>query len=311
VITDDFSRFTLVFFLATKDETSSILKSFITKIENLVENKIKIIRCDNGTEFKNRVMNEFYEEKGIKREYIMARTPQQNEAEAVNTACYVQNKVLVVKPYFKTLYELFKDEGIFVGYSTISKDFRAYNIRTRKVEENIHITFLENKPMITGGGPEWLFDIGTLSKSMNYAPVSVWTNSNDFADNSLFDSSSQALDGHNKDKHGPSQANESDNQNRHNAKSSTKIVNTARTVNTATPTYVDYFNASLMSDLEDAGIFNDAYDDRDEGAKADYNNLETVISVIPIPSTIIHKDHLKEHIIGEVTFAVQTRKMAK
>nr|GFD15707.1 putative ribonuclease H-like domain-containing protein [Tanacetum cinerariifolium] len=43
-----------------------------------VEKKVKIIRCDNGTEFKNRVMNEFYEERGIKREYSVARTPQQN-----------------------------------------------------------------------------------------------------------------------------------------------------------------------------------------------------------------------------------------
>nr|GEZ47101.1 putative ribonuclease H-like domain-containing protein [Tanacetum cinerariifolium] len=50
--------------LATKDETSRILKSFITEIENLVDRKVKIIRCDNGTKFKNRVMNKFYEEKG-------------------------------------------------------------------------------------------------------------------------------------------------------------------------------------------------------------------------------------------------------
>nr|GFC42898.1 putative ribonuclease H-like domain-containing protein [Tanacetum cinerariifolium] len=78
VITDDFSRFTWVFFLATKDETSRIFKSFITKIENIVKKKVKIIRCDNGTQFKNRVKNEFCEEKGIKREYSVARTPQQN-----------------------------------------------------------------------------------------------------------------------------------------------------------------------------------------------------------------------------------------
>nr|GEV05115.1 hypothetical protein [Tanacetum cinerariifolium] len=60
----------------TKDESSRILKSFITKIENLVEKKVKIIRCDKETKFKNRVMNEFCEEKGIKREYSVARTPQ-------------------------------------------------------------------------------------------------------------------------------------------------------------------------------------------------------------------------------------------
>ncbi|GKE03327.1 putative ribonuclease H-like domain-containing protein [Tanacetum coccineum] len=70
--------FTWVFFLATKDETSGILKSFITEIENLVDKKVKIIRCDNGTEFKNRVMSDFCEKKGIKREFSVARTPQQN-----------------------------------------------------------------------------------------------------------------------------------------------------------------------------------------------------------------------------------------
>nr|GEZ53402.1 hypothetical protein [Tanacetum cinerariifolium] len=185
--------------------------------ENLVrvDKKVKIIKYDNGTEFKNSVMNEFWEEKGIKSEYSVARTLQQNKAEAVNTACYVQNKVLVVKPYFKTPYELFRDrspalsfmrpyrchvtilntldqlgkfdrksdEGIFVVYSTISKAFRVYNTRTRKIEENLHITFLKNKPMIIGGRPERLFDINALLKSMNYAPVSAGTNSNDFAGN--------------------------------------------------------------------------------------------------------------------------------
>nr|GEW90747.1 putative ribonuclease H-like domain-containing protein [Tanacetum cinerariifolium] len=275
---------------ATNDESMLwIFKSFITEIENLVEKKVKIIRCDNKTEFKNRVMNEFYEEKDSK-------LPTTFWAKAVNTACYVQNRVLVVKPHFKTPYELFKgrspalsfmrpfgchitilntldqlgkfdgksdegifdgksDEGIFVGYSIISIAFRVNNTNTRKVEKNLHITFLENKPMIAGGGPEWLFDIDALSKSMNYALVPV--------------------------------------------------------VNTATPTNADYLSDPLMSDLEDTGIFNDAYDDRDEGAEADYNNLETVISVSPIPSTRIHKDYPKEQIIGEVKSAVQTRKMAK
>ncbi|GJY45160.1 putative ribonuclease H-like domain-containing protein [Tanacetum coccineum] len=63
---------------STKDETSGILKSFITGIENLVDHKVKVIRCDNGTEFKNREMNQFYEMKGILRQFSVARTPQQN-----------------------------------------------------------------------------------------------------------------------------------------------------------------------------------------------------------------------------------------
>ncbi|GJZ29603.1 ribonuclease H-like domain-containing protein [Tanacetum coccineum] len=65
-------------FLTTKDETSEILKNFIKEIENLVDKKVKIIRSDNGTEFKNKVMDDFYREKCIKREYSVARTPQQN-----------------------------------------------------------------------------------------------------------------------------------------------------------------------------------------------------------------------------------------
>ncbi|GKB70552.1 putative reverse transcriptase domain-containing protein, partial [Tanacetum coccineum] len=59
VVTDDYSRFTWVFFLATKDETNGILKSFITEVENLVDKKVNIIRCDNGTEFKNGVISKF------------------------------------------------------------------------------------------------------------------------------------------------------------------------------------------------------------------------------------------------------------
>ncbi|GJV74513.1 putative ribonuclease H-like domain-containing protein [Tanacetum coccineum] len=56
VVTDDFSRFSWVFFLATNDETCEILKTFVTGIENLIDVRVKVIRCDNGTEFKNRVM---------------------------------------------------------------------------------------------------------------------------------------------------------------------------------------------------------------------------------------------------------------
>ncbi|GKC19835.1 hypothetical protein Tco_1021985 [Tanacetum coccineum] len=68
-----------------------------------------------------------------------------------------------------------------VGYSLSSKAFRVYNTRTRKVQENLHIGFLENKPMIEGNGPKWLFDIDSLTQSMNYVPVVAGTFSNDFA----------------------------------------------------------------------------------------------------------------------------------
>ncbi|GJZ43479.1 putative ribonuclease H-like domain-containing protein [Tanacetum coccineum] len=75
VVTDDFSRFSCVFFLATKDETSEILCKFIIGLENQLNHNVKIIRCDNGTEFKNHAMNELCAKKGIKREFSVARTP--------------------------------------------------------------------------------------------------------------------------------------------------------------------------------------------------------------------------------------------
>ncbi|GJT68201.1 putative ribonuclease H-like domain-containing protein [Tanacetum coccineum] len=74
VITDDFSRFSWVFFLRTKDETSAILKDFIRQIENQLNQKVKTIRCDNGTEFKNNDVIEFCGSKGIKREYSNLNT---------------------------------------------------------------------------------------------------------------------------------------------------------------------------------------------------------------------------------------------
>ncbi|GJR49891.1 putative ribonuclease H-like domain-containing protein [Tanacetum coccineum] len=237
VVTDNFSRFSWVFFSASKDEISGILKRFIIEIENQLNHKVKVIRCDNGTEFKNREMNEFCGLKWIKREFSVTKTPQQNGvaerknktlieaartmladsllptvfwAEAVNTACYVLNRVLVTKPHNKTPYELIigrppsisfmrpfgcpviilntldplgkfdgkAEEGFLVGYSVNSKAFRVFNSQTRKVEENLHVNFLENKPNVAGQGPNWIFDIDSLTNSMNYQPVTARNQTN-------------------------------------------------------------------------------------------------------------------------------------
>ncbi|GJW73558.1 putative ribonuclease H-like domain-containing protein [Tanacetum coccineum] len=230
VVTDDCSKFSWVFFLAYKDETYDMLHDLIVGLENRLRHKVKTIRCDNGTEFKNQLMNEFCAKKGIKREYSIARTPQQNGvaerknrtlieaartmladsllpiqfwAEAVNTACYVLNRVLVTKPQMKTPYEILmgrspnisfmrpfgcsltilntldqlgkfdgkSEEGYLLGYSTSSKGFRVYNRVTRKVQECLHVDFLENQENQKGKGPDWMFDLDLLTPSMNYIPV--------------------------------------------------------------------------------------------------------------------------------------------
>ncbi|GJU47464.1 putative ribonuclease H-like domain-containing protein [Tanacetum coccineum] len=233
-------RFSWVFFLASKDETSGILQTFIRQIENQLSHRVKIIRSDNGTEFKNRDMLEFCGNKGIKQEYSTARTPQQNGvaermnrtlieaartmladsllpttfwAEAVSTACYIFNRVRVTKPQNKTPYELLfghkpiisyirpfgchvtildtlsvlgkfdgkSNEGFLVGYSLNSKAYRVYNLVTKRVEVNLHVNFLEDKPNVKGVGYRWMFDIDYLSDSMNYIPVSLENQANPHA----------------------------------------------------------------------------------------------------------------------------------
>nr|GFD20321.1 retrovirus-related Pol polyprotein from transposon TNT 1-94 [Tanacetum cinerariifolium] len=70
------------------------------------------------------------------------------------------------------------DEGFLVGYSVSSKAFRVFNSRTCIVQETLHVNFLENKPNVAGGGPTWLFDIDSLTKTMNYQPVTAGNQSN-------------------------------------------------------------------------------------------------------------------------------------
>ncbi|GJS49589.1 putative ribonuclease H-like domain-containing protein [Tanacetum coccineum] len=171
VVTDDYSRFTWVFFLTTKDETGEILKNFIKEIENLVDKKVKIIRSDNGTEFKNKVI-----EKGIKREYSVARTPYQNG---------------VAERRNRTLIEVDKTE--LADSSSLPTFWQGRQIVTAvlcTVIDNLGNldgkSDEENKPLIEGNGPKWLFDIDSLTQSMNYVPVAT--------DASYFDSPSKDVD---------------------------------------------------------------------------------------------------------------------
>ncbi|GJQ98743.1 putative ribonuclease H-like domain-containing protein [Tanacetum coccineum] len=323
VVTDNFSRFSWVFFLATKDETSEILKTFIIGIENLIDLRVKVIRCDNRTKFKNEVMNQFCEIKGIKREFSFARTPQQNGvaerknrtlveatrtmladskfpttfwAEEVNIACYVQNGVLVIKPQNKTPYELFLgkfdgkvDEGFFVGYSTNSKAFRVFNSRTRIVEENLHVKFSKDTPNIAGSGPSWLFDIHALTNSMNYKPV-VARNQSTFS-SSLKDSPDAGFK--------PSKEEE---------KKDTKDPGNEDNNVVAENIVYGCANDPNMPELEEINRFSNAKDDI---SRADMNNLDTYFQVSSVTTTRIHKDHLIEQIIRDLNSAPQTRRMTR
>nr|GEU48723.1 putative ribonuclease H-like domain-containing protein [Tanacetum cinerariifolium] len=400
VITDDYSRFTWVFFLATKDETSSILKTFITGLENQLSLKVKLIRSDNGTEFKNSDLNQFCGINRIKKEFSVPRTPQQNGiaerknmtlieaartmladlllpipfwAEAVNTACYVQNRVLVTKPHKRPFMNFYMvDEGFLVGYSISSKAFRVFNSRTRIVQETLQVNFLENKPNIAGSGPTWLFDIDSLTRTMNYQPVTarnqtnssvgfqdkfdaekaweeinqqyvlfpVWsfssTNPQNYDGDVAFDEKEHDIDAKNPESEvilslsSSAQSKKQDDKTKKEAKGKSPFILLGKIPLTAlTPLVLVVLQILLLppthgksSFLDASQVFDDpdmpeleditySDDENNVGVEADFNNLETSITVSPIPTTRIHKDHPVSQIIGDLSSTTQTRSMTR
>ncbi|GJS84882.1 uncharacterized mitochondrial protein-like protein [Tanacetum coccineum] len=261
-------------------------------------------------------------------------------AEAVSTACYVQNRVLVVKPHNKTPYELFRgfkpalsfmrpfgchvtildtldslgkfdgrsDEGFFVGYSLSSKAFRVYNNRTKRVEENLHIGFLENKPMIEGTGPKWLFDIDSLTQSMNYVPVTAGTVSNNSAstseensqdcimmpiwkDTSYFDSPTKDVDNGEPKTADDAQKQVEDGLNNENSKQeSLKLNDVGPSVSTASP---------------------NEKDSTEEEPEVNLGNITNSYIVPTTPNTRIHKDHPIDNVIGEIQSIIEPTSIAK
>ncbi|GKA56244.1 retrovirus-related pol polyprotein from transposon TNT 1-94, partial [Tanacetum coccineum] len=143
VIVDDFSRYTWVYFLRSKDETPEIIKKFIAQAQLNYKAKVCKIRTDNGTEFKNTSLKAHYEKLGIMQQFSIARTPQQNGvverrnrtlveaartmlifsrlpeflwAEAVATACFTQNRSIIHTRYNKTPYELLRGRKPNIAY---------------------------------------------------------------------------------------------------------------------------------------------------------------------------------------------------
>ncbi|KAJ9549049.1 hypothetical protein OSB04_021592 [Centaurea solstitialis] len=200
VMVDDYSRYTWVKFLRSKDEAPEIIISVLKEVQVNLQSQVQKIRSDHGTEFKNKVLGGYLESVGIKHTFAVVRTPQQNGvverrnrtlveaartmlaysklpmflwAEAVDTACYTQNRSIVNNRFGKTPYELINnqvpnighfrvfgcrcfvlndredrhklqaksDEAIFIGYSKNSIAYRVYNKRTKMVMESSNVKF--------------------------------------------------------------------------------------------------------------------------------------------------------------------------
>nr|GEX60918.1 retrovirus-related Pol polyprotein from transposon TNT 1-94 [Tanacetum cinerariifolium] len=178
VIVDDYSSYTWVHFLRSKDEAPEVIIKFLKRITVLLQSPVIIIRTDNGTEFKNQVLKEYLDTtlvEAARTMLIFSRAPLFLWAEAIATACFTQNRSIIHHCFNKTPYELInrrkpdisflyvfsplcylkndrKDIGklgakgdisFFIGYSADSYAYRVYNSQTKKIMETMNVSFDE------------------------------------------------------------------------------------------------------------------------------------------------------------------------
>nr|GEU74300.1 retrovirus-related Pol polyprotein from transposon TNT 1-94 [Tanacetum cinerariifolium] len=148
VIVDEYSRYTWVHFLRKKSQTPKMIMSFIKMVENQNDVKVKHIRTDNGTVFRNHELESFCNEKGISHNFSSPYTPKQNGvaerknrtlieaartmlngsvfskhfwSEAVRIACYAQNRSIIIKRHDKTPYKIFRERIPNISYFYVFK----------------------------------------------------------------------------------------------------------------------------------------------------------------------------------------------
>nr|GEW61309.1 ribonuclease H-like domain-containing protein [Tanacetum cinerariifolium] len=254
----------------------------------------------------------------IKREFSVARTPQQNKV------AERKNRTLI-----EAARTMLADSLLPIPFWAEAVN-TAYYVQNR---ETLHINFLENPPNVVGSGPKWLFDIDTLIQSMNYQLVVAGNQPNhntgiqrnfDVDADAAFD----VKDNEFKVYVSPSRSNK---QKKHDKKAKREAkgkspIDFTNSFNADGPSdnavsinfeiggkssFVDpfqYLNDPDMSALEDI-VYSD--DEEDVGAEANFSNLETNITVSLIPTTSVYKDHPVTQIIGDLSSAPQTRSMTR
>ncbi|GJT13958.1 putative ribonuclease H-like domain-containing protein [Tanacetum coccineum] len=280
-----------------KDDVYSLdLKNIVPSrgLENQLNHKVKIIRCDNRIEFKNHVMNELCAKKGIKWEFSVAKTPQQNGfgerknrtlieaartmladsllpipfwAEAVNTACY-EYILLPIHPHETSI----PVEDVVPATHEKSSESSP---KDNDVQDSEDVAEKEKQHQLTKD-EQVLQD--ELEKIVAQEVVTK----------AMDDATRQAFEEEKRNRKIP--------------------------IDASTLPNIDLPIDPNMPDLEDDsnafpndGIFNRAYDDEDVGAVANFNTMDNTIAVSPIPTLRVHKDHPKGQILGDHKSAVQTR----
>ncbi|GKE70761.1 retrovirus-related pol polyprotein from transposon TNT 1-94 [Tanacetum coccineum] len=171
VIVNDYSKFTLVKFLRSKDESPEVIIRCLNPIQVCLNATVKNVRTDNGTEFVNQTLKDYYENVEISHQTFVVRTLQQNGV------VERQNRTLVEAT--RTMLIFSKAPLYFFGYAPAKKAFTIYNRRTRKNMEIIHVTFDElitmaSEQFSSGPSPQ-LMTPGTLSSGLVPNPPSLTT----------------------------------------------------------------------------------------------------------------------------------------
>nr|GEZ37430.1 putative ribonuclease H-like domain-containing protein [Tanacetum cinerariifolium] len=310
VITDDYSSFSWVFFLASKDETASVLKTFLIGLENLLSLKVKIIRCDNGTEFKNADLNQFCRLKGSGPAWLFdidSLTQTMNYLPVIaenqtNTHAGLQDTEKVGEEGTHT-YVLFP--VLFDGSTDSQINNKDVLIDGKEHDDNIHKSVSPDIHSLSSGALTRNQGDKTENKDKGKSHVVTIIGFGDL--NEEFE---ECIN------------NSSNGANAAGFRfllmgliSQTAIMTLVLLVlpilllvhQLKTLLYKMFLHLLIMQICH----YTHSNDTDDVGAEANINNLESTISVSPIPISRIHKDHPTSQIIGDLSSTTQTRSMAK
>nr|GEU45534.1 hypothetical protein [Tanacetum cinerariifolium] len=288
-----------------KDETSPILKTFITGLENQLSLKVKVIRSDNETEFKNNDLYQLCGIKGIKKEFSVPRTPQQNGIAERKNKTLIEDARTMLADLLLTI-PFWAESSGSINPQNNDRDAafngKEHDFDAKKPESEVNVS-----PSSSAQSRKQ--DDKTKKEAKGKSHVESFTGYKDLSAEfeDYTDNSSNEVNAAGTIVPTVGQ----------NSLNSTNTFSAAGPLNAASsPTYGKslFIDASqLLGDLDMPELEDITYfDDEDAvGAEAVFNNLETSIIVSPIPTTRVHKDHPVSQIIGDMSLTTQTRSMIR
>nr|GEX88785.1 putative ribonuclease H-like domain-containing protein [Tanacetum cinerariifolium] len=300
--------FSWVFFLASKDETPSVLKTFIIGLENLLSLKVKIIRCDNRTEFKNADLNKFCGLKGkVDEGFLVGYSVCSKAFRVFNSRTCIVHETLHVNfiennpnvagfgPAWFPRHKKAGEEGtqtyvlfpmLSDGSTNAQNNYKDPHANEKEYDDDIQKSVSPDIHSPNSGAQTRIQGDKTENKDKGKSHIVTITGFRDL--NAEFEEYNN------------------NSSNRLNAASSSVSTDGQNSIDSTNDFSAASPSNAAMPNLEDL-----SHNADDVGAEADINNLESIISVSPILKTRIHKDHPTSQIIGDLSSTTQTKSMAR